>query len=339
MSSDTETVVITGASGGVGRAAVREFAKRLGPRARIGLLARNEDALHHAAEEVESHGGKALAVPTDVAHEDQMFQAAERIEKELGPIDIWVNNAMVSIFGPFVSLTPEEYRHITDVTYLGQVWGTMAALKYMLPRNRGTIVQIGSALAHRSIPLQAAYCGAKHAIAGFTESIRTELFHMKSDVHITIVHLPGVNTTQFTWTRNKMPHSPKPVGPIYQPEVAADAIFFAAHHKRKSFLVGWPTVESVEGQKVAASALDHYLSHAAWEGSQTDQPAPPQGPGNPDNFWHPVPGDRGAHGPFDAQAKSNSLQVWANKNRNWLALSAAGLALAATVSLGGRNGR
>lgn len=337
MSTAPETIVITGASAGIGRATVREFARRLGTRAQIALLARNEEALHHAAREVEEAGGRALAIPTDVAHEDQIFSAAEKIEKDLGPIDIWINNAMVSIFGPFTSLTPQEFRHITEVTYLGQVWGTMAALRHMLPRNHGTVVQIGSALARRSIPLQSAYCGAKHAIAGFTESIRTELFHMKSSVHITIVHLPGVNTTQFTWTRNKMPNDPKPVGTIYQPEVAADAIYFAAHSHRKSFLVGWPTVESVEGQKIAASALDHYLSHAAWEGSLTDQPKEPQDASNPDNFWKPVPGDRGAHGPFDSKSRASSFQVWLNKHRNTLALTAGAAALATTLLARRRN--
>jgi short-subunit dehydrogenase len=332
---ESEVVVITGASGGVGRATAREFARR---GAAVGLLARNAEALDVARREVEQLGGRAVVVPTDVSDEAQVDAAAEQVERTLGPIDVWVNNAMVSIYGPLPALSPAEFRHITDVTYHGQVWGTMAALRRMLPRNRGTIVQVGSALASRSIPLQAAYCGAKHAVAGFTESVRTELLHMKSDVHITIVHLPGVNTTQFTWTRNKMPTKPKPVGPIFQPEVAADAIYFAAHARRKSFLVGWPTVEAVEAQKVAASALDHYLAKTAWDGSQTGEPAPAQGAENPDNFWGPVSGDRGAHGPFDDQAKGASVQVWLNKHRHWLALAGAGAALAAGLSLGRRRG-
>jgi short-subunit dehydrogenase len=329
-----EVVVITGASGGVGRATARHFANKLGTRARIALLARNVDALFAAKREVESYGGRAMAIPTDVAREDQVFTAAERAVKEFGPLDVWVNNAMVSAYAPFTALSPEEFRHITDVTYLGAVFGTMAALRHMLPKNHGTIVQVGSALAKRSIPLQSAYCGAKHAIVGFSESIRTELFHMKSDVHITLVHLPGVNTTQFEWTLNKMPHKNQPVGTIYQPEIAADAIYFAAHHKRKEFLVGWPTIESTQVQKFAASALDHYLADAAWEGSQRPEPADPQAP---TNFWKPVRGDRGAHGPFDSKSKSHSLQVWANKNRNLLALTAAAAGMAAFAFSRRRN--
>jgi NAD(P)-dependent dehydrogenase (short-subunit alcohol dehydrogenase family) len=338
MTGTKEVAVITGASGGVGRACAREFGRH---GATVALLARNVDALEVARREVEQLGGNALVIPTDVSREEEVSAAAERVERELGPIDIWVNNAMVSLYGPFVAMEPDEFRHITDVTYLGAVWGTRAALRYMLPRNRGTIVQVGSALATRSIPLQSAYCGAKHALAGFTEAVRTELLHLNSAVHLTIVHLPGVNTTQFTWTRSKMPRQSKPVGTIYQPEVAADAIYFAAHARRKSFLVGMPTVESAAVQKIAASALDHYLADAAWIGSQTDQSAPVRDARNPDNFWHPVPGDRGAHGPFDDQAKPRSLQVWANKHRGWLALAGAGLALAATFSYGtrGRNGR
>ncbi|HVX84884.1 MAG TPA: SDR family oxidoreductase [Phycisphaerae bacterium] len=330
MSADSiETVVITGASGGVGRATVREFAKRLGKQARLALLARNVDALFAAKREVEQLGAKALVIPTDVSKSDQVFAAAERAVKEFGPIDVWINNAMVSAYAPFIALSPEEFAHITEVTYLGQVYGTMAALRNMVPRDKGTIVQIGSALAKRSIPLQSAYCGAKHAIVGFSESIRTELFHMKSNVHITLVHLPGVNTTQFEWTLNKMPHKSKPVGTIYQPEVAADAIFFAAHHKRKEFLVGWPTIESTQVQKIASSALDHYLASAAWDGSQRKELADHE---KPNNFWKPVHGDRGSHGPFDPQSKPRSLQVWANKNRNWIALGAATAALT-TVAL------
>jgi short-subunit dehydrogenase len=327
-----EVVVVTGASGGVGRATVREFASH---GARIGLLARNLEALEAAKREVEALGGEALVVPTDVGHEDQVEAAAAAVEKHFGPIDVWINNAMVSIFGPFLQLSPAEYRHITEVTYLGQVWGTMAALKRMLPRDRGTIVQIGSALAHRSIPLQAAYCGAKHAIIGFTESVRTELIHMKSHVHLTVVNLPGMNTTQFTWTRNKMPHKPRPVGTIFQPEVAADAIYFAAHHRRKEMSVGWPTLEAVTVEKFASVALDEYLAETAWEGSQGPEENPP---GAPDNFWKPVQGDRGAHGPFDQQAKNFSAQTWVNKHRGWVGFAGAVAAIAA-LSFAGRAGR
>jgi len=325
-----EVVVVTGASGGIGRATVREFARH---GARIGLLARNVEALEAAKREVEGAGGKAIVLPTDVAHEEQVEAAAGRVEQEFGAIDIWINNAMVSIFGPFTRLSAEEFRHITEVTYLGQVWGTMAALKRMLPRDRGTIVQVGSALAHRSIPLQAAYCGAKHAIVGFTESVRTELIHMKSHVHLTVVNLPGVNTTQFLWTRNKMPEKPKPVGTIFQPEVAADAIYFAGHHKRKEMSVGWPTVEAINAEKFASAAMDEYLANAAWEGSLREEPSQP---GKADNFWEPVPGDRGSHGPFDEEARTFSLQTWASKNRGWLAVAGAATA-ALAVSLAERR--
>lgn len=319
MTNPAEVVLITGASAGVGRAVAREFARH---GAKIGLLARGVESLEGAAKEVEALGGEAIVVPTDVSKEEQIEAAAAAVEQRFGPIDIWVNNAMVSTFAPFWDLTAEEYRHITEVTYLGYVYGTMAALRRMMPRDRGTIVQVGSALAHRAIPLQSAYCGAKHAIDGFTESVRTELFHKKSQVHVTIVQLPGVNTTQFEWTRNKMGQMSKPVGKMYQPEVAADAIYFAAHARRKSMWVGWPTVQSMVGDKVAASALDHYLADVAWEGSLRDKPVPED---YRDNFWAPVPGDHGARGPFSDQAADSSMQVWASKHRRWLA----GAALAA----------
>ncbi len=326
-----EHIVITGASGGVGRATARYFAEMLGPRARIALLARNVEALFAAKREVEGHGSRALVIPTDVSQSEQVFNAAQRAVKEFGPVDVWINNAMVSAYAPFTALSPEEFAHITNVTYLGQVYGTMAALRDMLPRDRGTIVQIGSALAKRSIPLQSAYCGAKHAVAGFTEAIRTELIHMKSNVHITIVHLPGVNTTQFEWTLNKMPHKSQPVGTIYQPEVAADAIYFAAHHPRKQFSVGWPTVESTEAQKLAPALMDRYLASAAWNGSQRHEKADPAAP---NNFWKPVRGDRGSHGPFDNKSKGRSFQVWANKHRKAFfatAAFAAGIAISKAV--------
>jgi len=322
-----EVVVITGASGGVGRATVREFARH---GAAIGLLARGVDGLQGAAREVEQLGGRALVLPTDVSEVGQVEAAAAAVETQLGPIDIWINDAMVSTFSPFMSLTPDEFHHITEVTYLGYVWGTRAALQRMLPRNRGTIVQVGSALAHRSIPLQSAYCGAKHAIEGFTESIRTELLHNKSAVHVTVIELPGVNTTQFEWTRNKMDEKPKPVGTIYQPEVIADAIYYLAHTRRKEMWVGWPTVESIVGEKLAAAALDHYLADAAWDGSLSGTP---KDPAAPDNFYQPVPGDHGARGPFTNQAKTRSTQVWLDKHRGPLAWAGAGLAaLAGTAA-------
>src|SRR5207249_2183591 len=230
--------------------------------------------------------------PTDVANSAAVEQAADSIEEKLGPIDIWVNNAMASVFSPVKEMKPEEYKRVTEVTYLGVVYGTLAVLKRMLPRNRGTIVQVGSALAYRSIPLQSAYCASKHAIEGFTESLRSELIHQNSAVRLSIVNLPGVNTTQFIWTKNRMPHKPRPTGPIYQPEVAADAIVWAIDHDRRELMLGWPTVEAVVGEKFIPGTLDRYLAHAAWEGAQLPDPADPD---KPDNFWQPLPGDWGAH--------------------------------------------
>jgi NAD(P)-dependent dehydrogenase (short-subunit alcohol dehydrogenase family) len=322
---DGKVVVVTGASGGVGRALVRELGRR---GCRIGLLARGRDGLEAAKAEVQQLGGKALVLPTDVADADQVEAAAEAIERELGPIDVWVNNAMLSMYAPFWELSAKEFRHITEATYLGQVYGTMSALRRMKPRNRGTIVQVGSALAHRSIPLQSAYCGAKHAVAGFTESLRAELFHERSKVRVTLVDLPAMNTTQFDWTKNRMPHKCRPTGPIYQPEVAVDGIIFAAEHPwRKKVIVGLPTLEAIVGEKFIPGLLDHYLAHAAWEGSQLPEPADPN---HKDNFWQPLPGDHGSHGRFDAEARNNSPQLWASKHRTSL-FAAAGIALAAVV--------
>jgi short-subunit dehydrogenase len=235
-----EVVVVTGASAGVGRAVVREFAKK---KADIGLIARGVERLEAAKREVEECGGRAVVVPADVADAEAVERAAERVEEELGPIDIWVNDAMTTVFAPFSQITPEEFKRATEVTYLGFVYGTMSALKRMRARNRGTVVQVGSALAYRSIPLQSAYCGAKHAIVGFTDSIRSELIHEKSDVHITVVHLPAMNTPQFSWCRTKLPRQPQPVPPIYAPEVAARAIYWAAHNRRRELYVGLSTAE------------------------------------------------------------------------------------------------
>jgi len=318
-----EVVVVTGASGGVGRAVVREFAKR---GAHVGLLARGAEGLEGAKRDVERLGGEAVAIPTDVSQYGAVADAAAEVERRFGPIDVWVNDAMVSIYGPFMDVTPKEFEHITAVTYLGQVWGTRVALERMVPRDRGHIVQIGSALAKRSIPLQSAYCGAKHAIAGFTESVRSELIHMKSNVVLTVVQLPGLNTPQFEWTRNKMGRKARPVGKIHQPEIAARAIHWAAHTKRKEVWVGWPTVESILGERVASSVLDHYLARAAWDGSMRKERTDPSAP---DNFWKPVADDRGAHGPFDALATKFSTQVWLDEHRGLVAL--AGLGLAATA--------
>jgi short-subunit dehydrogenase len=319
----SEVVVITGASAGVGRATAQAFAKR---GAHIGLLARGVKGLEGAREDVERLGGKALAIPTDVAHPEEVEAAAQKVEDELGPIDVWVNDAMVSVFSPLKKMTFEEFRRVTEVTYLGTVYGTMAALKRMLPRDRGTIVQVGSALAYRSIPLQSAYCGAKHAIRGFTDSLRSELIHDKSSVHISMVQLPAVNTPQFSWVKSRLPHKAQPVPPIYQPEVPAEAIYWAAHHRRREVMVGTSTVKAVEGNKVIPGLLDRFLARKGFSGQQTKQPRDSH---RPDNLWEPLDGenghDHGAHGSFDAKARDFSPELWLNKNREWLGVAAAGL--------------
>jgi short-subunit dehydrogenase len=295
--------------------------------ASIGLVARGIRGLEGARRDAEQLGGQALVIPTDVAHADQVEAAARQVEEQFGPIDVWINNAMASVFSTFKEMTPEEFRRVTEVTYLGTVYGTLAALKRMLPRDRGTIVQVGSALAYRSIPLQSAYCGAKHAIRGFTNSLRSELLHDKSSVHITMVHLPAVNTPQFSWVKSRLPHKAQPVPPIYQPEVPAKAIYWAAHHRRRELFVGFPTVKAIEGNKVIPGMLDRYLARTGYAGQQTDEPREPD---QPDNLWEPVDGehgqDHGAHGSFDDCARSSSPELWAAENREWLGTLAAGLA-------------
>ncbi|MGQ0811908.1 MAG: SDR family oxidoreductase [Nitrospiraceae bacterium] len=315
-------VVITGASAGVGRATVRAFARQ---GASIGLLARGRDGLEAARQEVEDHGGRALALPTDVSDSDQVEAAAEAVERELGPIDIWVNNAMVSVLSPVKETTPAEYRRVTDVTYLGYVYGTLAALRRMAPRDRGVIVQVGSALAYRAIPLQSAYCGAKHAVQGFTESLRSELIHDGSHVRVTTVHLPAVNTPQFSWIKSRMPRHPQPVPPIYQPEVIADAIVWAAAHHRRELSVGLPTVKAIIGDKFIPGLLDHYLAGMGYDSQQT---AVPIDPNRPHNLYDPVAGDHGAHGGFDEGARSSSMQLWLNIHREWIAWLGVGFLLA-----------
>ncbi len=328
-SNKPEIVVITGASAGVGRATAQAFAKR---GAHIGLLARGIKGLEGARKEVEGLGGKALVLPADVADPGQVEAAAQKVEETLGPIDIWVNDAMTSVFSPLKEMTPEEFRRVTEVTYLGAVYGTMSALKRMLPRDRGTIVQVGSALAFRSIPLQSAYCGAKAGIRGFTDSLRSELIHDHSNVHVTMVDLPGVNTPQFAWVKSRLPHKAQPVPPIYQPEVPAEAIYWAAHHRRRQMLVGMSTVKAVEGNKVIAGLLDRYLASKAYSGPQTGEPKEPN---RPDNLWKPLDGedgcDYGAHGAFDSRARSHSPEVWMAKNRGWLGAVAALVAGAGLV--------
>jgi len=305
-----QIVVITGASAGVGRATVRAFAHK---GADVGLIARGTDGLEAARREVEAQGGRALVLPADVANADEVEAAAERVERELGPIDVWVNNAMVSVFSPVKELRADEVRRVTEVTYLGVVYGTLAALKRMLPRNAGAIVQVGSALAYRGIPLQAAYCGAKHAIQGFTESLRCELLHDDSRVHVAMVQLPAMNTPQFDWVRNKLSREPQPVPPIYAPELAADAIVWAAGNRRRELSVGGTTAAAIWSNKIASGLLDRYLARTGYDSQQTDEPADPR---RPDNLWAPVPGDHGAHGRFGRRSTSSSPQTWANEHRS-----------------------
>jgi len=315
------TVVITGASAGVGRATARKFARS---GARVALLARGRDGLQAAREEVEEFGGKALVVLVDVANADQVEAAAVQIEAELGKIDIWINNAMVSVFSPIKEMMPEEFRRVTEVTFLGCVYGTLAALKRMLPRDRGTIVQVGSALAHRSIPLQSAYCASKHAMQGFTESLRCELIHDKSEVRVTMVQLPALNTPQFGWVKSQLPRKAQPVPPIFQPEVAAEAIYFAAHHPRREFYVGWSSTKAIIANKIAPGLLDHFLARTGYNSQQYDGA---EDPNRAHNLWEPMPGDHGAHGDFTARAKKSSAFLWMSEHRGWLVLIAATVAL------------
>jgi len=267
----------------------------------------------------------------DVADPEHVEYAAAKVEQEFGPIDVWVNDAMTTVFAPFLEINPEEFKRATEVTYLGCVYGTMAALKRMQPRNAGTIVQVGSALAYRSIPLQSAYCGAKHAIVGFTDSIRSELLHDKSDVHVTIVHLPGMNTPQFSWCRSKLPNHPQPMGPVYEPEVAARAIYWAAHHKRREVFVGYPTVKAIYGQEVAPAYADRFLARTGFQGQQTGEPAAVTN--REGNLFQPVEGNWGAHGIFSERAQSFSPQVWLDLHRGVVAAAMAGLGLFAFAAI------
>ena len=313
-----EVVVITGASAGLGRAAAREFGKH---GARVGLIARGLDGLEAATREIESAGGSAMSLPVDVADANAVENAAAAVEREFGPIDIWVNNAMASVFSPVKEMEPEEYKRVTEVTYLGVVYGTLAALKRMLPRDQGTIVQVGSALAYRSIPLQSAYCAAKHAIAGFTDSLRCELIHDKSNVRITMVQMPALNTPQFGWVKSRLKYKAQPVPPIFQPEVGANAIYWAAHHNRREVFAGLPTVEAIVGNKIAPGLLDRYLGKTGFASQQT---AVLEDPDRPNNLWEPVKGDHGAHGTFGGQAHEHSWELRASLARRWLV---AGLAV------------
>jgi NAD(P)-dependent dehydrogenase (short-subunit alcohol dehydrogenase family) len=323
----TRISVVTGASGGIGRAVARKLAAR---GESVALLARGADGLAAAAEDVRRAGGQPLPIEVDVADFDAVDEAADRVEKELGPVDLWVNNAFSSVFARFTEIGMDEFRRTTDVTYLGFVHGTMAALTRMLPRDRGTIVQIGSALAYRGVPLQTAYCGAKHAIQGFTESLRCELLHDKSNVHVTMVQMPAVNTPQFGWVLSRLPRKAQPVAPIYQPEVAADAVLYAADHPtRQEYWVGGSTVGTLLANAVAPGLLDRYLARTGFDSQQTDQPRDAD---QPANLWHPVDDadgpDLGAHGDFDDQAKKRSLQLWASQHHGLLAAVGGGLVAA-----------
>jgi short-subunit dehydrogenase len=298
-----ETVVITGASAGVGRATALHFAKQ---GARVGLIARERASLLGVKREIEKQGGEAAVAAADVSDAEALFAAASKLEKALGPIDIWINDAMVTVFSPVAEMTPREFRRVTEVTYLGFVHGTMAALRWMRPRNRGTIVQVGSALAYRGIPLQAAYCGAKFAIRGFTNSLRTELLHDRSDIHLTMVHLPAVNTPQFDWARTHMDKQPRPVAPVYEPEVVAEAIYRAAHQHKREYWLGLSSAEVIIGNMLAPTLLDSYLADAAYDGQTTSRSV---STGRRDNLDKPVPAMHRTDGSFGSEAKHWAVQL------------------------------
>jgi short-subunit dehydrogenase len=317
------TVVITGASAGIGRATARLFGRHGW---RVALLARGVDGLEAAAAEIRASGGEALVLPLDVADASAVEEAAARVERELGPIDVWINNAMATIFCDVSRTAAADFRRATEVTYLGTVWGTLAAIRRMMPRDRGTVVQVGSALAYRSIPLQAAYCGAKSAIRGFTDALRSELIHEGSGVHVTMVQLSAFNTPQFSWARTCMPHRPRPLGAVSQPEIAARAIWWAARHRRRELWVGWSAIKAIVGTRIVPGWLDRLLAHRAWDGQFGEQPLPS---GRPDNLFAPVGGDHGAHGRFDAQASAHAPQLWLDTHRRELALAACAAAAGA----------
>ncbi len=316
-----KVVVVTGASAGVGRAIAVEFGRHGHA---VGLLARGRDGLEGARQDVEQMGGTACLVQADVADPDQVERAAAQIETDLGPIDIWINNAMVSVLSPVKDMTTDEFKRVTDVTYLGYVHGTLVALRRMLPRDRGVIIQIGSALAYRAIPLQSAYCAAKHAVQGFTESLRSELIHDESRVQVATVHLPAVNTPQFSWVKTRMPRHPQPVPPIFQPEVIARSVYWVAHHPRREFTIGLSAVKAIIGDKFIPGLLDHYLAGMGYDAQQTHESIDPH---RPNNLYAPVPGDYGARGRFDDRSADYSPQAWVNRYRGWLALG--GLSIAA----------
>src|SRR5438309_1309918 len=300
-----EVVVITGASEGVGRATAQAFGRR---KAKVGLIARGRDGLEAAKREIEAAGGEAIVLPLDVADHDAVDRAASEVERAFGPIDIWINNAMASVFSPIMEMQADEYRRVTEVTYLGYVWGTLAALKRMKPRDRGAIVQVGSALAYRGIPLQSAYCAAKHAVQGFHDSLRCELIHDNSHVRVVMVQMPALNTPQFRWVKSRLPRKAQPVPPIFQPEVAAEAVVWAAYSDRREINVGWPTTKAVVGNNFFPGYGDYYLAKNGYEAQMIDEP---EVPGRPDNLWGPVDDekDHGAHGVFDAESQPVSIEL------------------------------
>jgi NAD(P)-dependent dehydrogenase (short-subunit alcohol dehydrogenase family) len=312
-SNKPRVIVITGAAAGVGRATAQMFAKTEG--AHIGLIARGVEGLEGAKRDVESFGGKAIIIQCDVTDAEGMEAAAERVERELGPIDVWVNVAMTSVFAFIKETTAAEFKRVTDVCYLGYVNGTLAALKRMLPRNRGHIIQVGSALAYRGIPLQAAYCASKHAIQGFMDSLRSELIHDNSNIIAVMVQMPALNTPQFDWCKSKLPNKAQPVPPIYQPEIAAQAIVFASKNTRREIYVGLPTVIAIIGNKLFPRLGDWYLGKTGVKGQQTQEKADPS---KPNNLYEPVGGDPGAHGRFDSRAHSFSPQLWTDMHRDWI---------------------
>ena len=333
MASESPVVVVTGASAGLGRAIAHGFAKK---GARLGLLARNPEALDACRQECEALGGQALVIPTDVSIAEQVEAAASKVEETYGPIDVWVNDAMVSVFSPVKEMTPDDYKRVTDVLYLGFVHGTLAALRRMIRRDngrgKGTIIQIGSALAYRSIPLQSAYCACKHAISGFTDSLRCELYHDGSNVKLTAIQMPAMNTTQFDWVKNRMPNDTQPVPPIYEPEVAAKVVVAAglARNPRREYWVGAPTVAAIVGQKFIPGILDRYLGRTGYKSQQI--PGEPRDPNAPNDLYNYVPGVHSARGKFDDRSTRTSAEVFFTLHRQWFAAAAA-LVLAAGGTL------